>query len=172
MNINAFFLIISALLVSIYLFFKPIDIQLDLPDELAQLELNQFVVHEYDTDKLKTILSGSEGKRYEERYEVKDVNYTNNTDRYVENMRADYGFYKEPLMILKKNVHYQRDDGSRFFADHVTYNDETSFTTTDGSFKLWNGHDSIKGQNLSYNSQSGEINATAITGIYFMKESM
>jgi len=172
MNINYFVLFLLSLLGGIYLFFKPIDVQLDAPEELAQLELNQFVLHEYDTTRLKTILNGKDGKRFVDHYEIKNVNYTNNTEDYVENMTSDFGLYKGSLITLKKNVHYFRNDGSHFTADHVVYNEKTSEATTIGAFKLWKENDSIEGKDLLYNSQSGETSAKMITGIYLLKESM
>ncbi|RLA71689.1 MAG: hypothetical protein DRG24_04890 [Epsilonproteobacteria bacterium] len=172
MNINYFVLFIILVLGAIYLLFQPIDVKLSPHKEIAQLELNQFVVHEYDTVRLNIVLSGNEGKRYGDRYEIKDVNFTNNTDDYVENMTSDYGLYKGTLITLRRNVHYRRNDGSNFIAEHVVYDENRSQARTIGPFKLWKGHDSIEGNDLHYNSQSGETSAKTITGIYLLKESM
>jgi len=172
MNINVFLFFVLGLLAGIYIFFKPMDLKQNIPKNMPQLELKNFVIHEYDQQKLKTILSGSEGKRFKTYYDVKDLNFTNNEETYVENMVSDYGKYEGDVITLKSRVHYQKNDGSNFSASYVVYDRNSSLVTTEGAFKLWKGTDRMQGENLIYNSETGIMKAQTIRGIYLIRENI
>ena len=172
MNINAFYLMIGAILGAVFLFFKPLKVDLASPEELAQIELNRFVVHEVNESGVKTILAGSYAQRFADRYEVSDLNLTDRSDKHIENMTAKRGVYREPMVYLQDDVNYRRDDGIRFETDSVDYNQTSGRMSTDGAFVLKRGEDRFKGNDLVYNTKRGTISAKQIEGIYILKDSM
>ncbi len=170
MTVHHFYLFITLLLAAIYLLFKPMDVQLNDSEEVAQLELENFQLFELNTQRLKTVLSGSEGKRFSDRYEVYDVNYTNNTEESIENMVASYGLYKGETLALENDVHYRRDDGVNFTCNKAEYNKVTSVIQTVGPFTLWQYENRFSGTDLLYYSKQGKVSADDVTGIYTITE--
>ena len=170
MNVVTFYLVVGAILGSIFLFFKPIAVNVADPGELAQIELDRFIVYEVTPAGVKTILAGTHALRFPDRYEVNDLNLTDRSDEHTENMRADFGVYKEPLIFLQDNVRYERDDGIVFTTGSADYNRTSGMLAANGPFVLWQGQDRVKGSDLRYNTQLGEISAEKIVGNYMLKD--
>lgn len=170
MNVVTFYLLVAAILVSVFLFFKPMKVTVSQPGELAQIELDKFVIHEVTPETVKTILAGSQGLRYEDRYEVTDLNLTDRSKLHTENMQAAHGTYSEPMILLHDGVHYTRDDGMKFESNDLDYNRSSGLMRAPGPFVLWQKADRINGHNLVYYTKSGDMAAKKITGNYFLKD--
>lgn len=171
MNITGFYAAIGAVLVAIFLFFKPLKVDIANPGDLPQIELQHFMVHEVTTAGVKTILAGQYARRYEDRYVVTDVNLTDRNERHIENMQAGRGIYREPIVILKDHVRYRRDDGVRFRTDYAEYNQTSGQLAANDDFVLRRGTDRLNGKALQYNTITGDIAAKQIVGVYLLKES-
>ena len=169
MTATRFYLFIMLLLAGIYVFFKPMNIAQQQPGEIAQLELNDFTVKEFDTEHLKTVLSGSFGKRFTDRYEVEDINFTDATREHKQNITAKSGLYKSGIVTLKGAVLFKRDDGVVFSSEHIVYDHNSTVAQAIGPFKLRRGLESFSGVDLVYNNTNGNIAAKAINGIYILK---
>lgn len=170
MSANYFFLFVGAVLLFVLLYFRPMQIQTEITEEVAQLELFDFTLHELDPQGLRNVLGGSKGNRFSDRYVIEDVNYTDNTKKYVENMRSDIGVYKGNVVTLEGNVRYHRQDGIYFRSNRATFDQNHSVARTQGAFVLTKGDDSVRGENLFYNSDSGTIKAQNVTGVYMINE--
>jgi len=170
MNITVFYLLIGAVLGSMFLFFKPLQVDIASPGELAQIELDRFVVHEVTDAGVKTILAGNHARRFEDRYEVDELNLTDRSQGHVEKMHATKGLYRAPLISLRDNVRFERDDGVVFETQSADYNQTSGEVSTNGSFVLWQAKDRIDGTDLRYNTKSGKISAKQIVGNYTLKD--
>lgn len=170
MNVVTFYLLVGAVLASIFFFFKPLKVDVTEPGELAQIELDRFIVHEVTPAGVKTILAGSHALRYTDRYEMTDLNLTDRTEEHVENMRAANGVYREPMISLRDDVHYERDDGIVFETGSLDYNRTSGQIAAAGPFVLWQAQDRLDGRDLFYNTISGDISAKKIAGNYMLKE--
>lgn len=170
MSANYFFIFIGLVLLLVLTYFRPMQIQTEITEEVAQLELLDFTLHELDQQGLRNVLSGSKGNRFVDRYVIEDVNYTDNTKLYVENMRSDTGVYKGNVVTLEGNVRYHRQDGIYFNSDKATFDQNHSVARTQGPFVLTKEADSVRGENLFYNSDSGKIKAQNVTGVYMINE--
>ncbi len=172
MNVTPFYLFIGIVLLSVFAFFKPQKVQIEVPKELAQIELGDFIVHEINPEGVKTIFVGSHARRFEDRYVVNDINLTDRTEGHVENMRADFGIYKDPLITLKDHIRFTRDDGLVFESDRAKYNLDRSAVHVPGKFVMWQKSDRVIGHDLEYNSKSGDIAARRVRAFYTIKEQM
>jgi len=172
MSVSTFYLLIGAVLGSIFFFFKPLQVDIATPGELAQIELERFTVYEVAADGVKTILAGAHASRFPDRYEVDDLNLTDRSEGHVETMQARKGIYKEPLISLDGDVRFRRDDGYTFETQKADYNQSSGDVRAPGSFVLWQAGDRVDGRNLFYNIKSGDITAKKIVGVYTMKEKM
>lgn len=170
MNVVPFYLFVGAVLGGIFLFFKPLHVEIAKTEELAQIELNRFLVHEVTPEGVKTILGGTHAQRFKDRYVVEDINLTDRSGRFEENMKADRGTYKGSVITLDDNVRYRRDDGIAFRCMHAVYDQNTSMAETIGAFDLWQGGDRISGRNLRYNSRTGDVFAKDVVGYYRIKD--
>lgn len=170
MSLTSFYLLVGALLGAVFLFFKPLKVDIADPGEMPQIELERFMVHEVTEQGVKTILAGRYARRYEDRYTVDDVNVTDRTDVHAQNMQAGQGVYREPVIMLQDNVRYRRDDGVRFQTQSAEYNQSSGDVAADTHFILWQGNDRLEGDALRYNTKSGDASGKHIVGDYEIKE--
>ncbi|MBU4110355.1 LPS export ABC transporter periplasmic protein LptC, partial [bacterium] len=106
MNINFFFVIISIALMMIFTLFKPLNIKTQNFEETPLLEVSSFTLHELNTLGITTIMKGNNALRYEDRYLVENIDYTDNSKKYKANMVADKGVYKDNIVNLSGNIIY------------------------------------------------------------------
>jgi hypothetical protein len=172
MNVVPFYLAVAALLASIYLFFKPLHVEIDAPEELAQIELNGFTIYEVSPRAVKTILAGERAQRFEDRYVVVDINLTDRSHGYRDNMQAHEGVYRNGIVTLDEDVLFHRNDGSWFTTQHALYDQNRSIVRTYGSFIFWRGTDYLEGQDLFYDIRNEVARAKKVRGIYEIKEKM
>ncbi len=166
MSVVPVYLALGALLLGIYVFFKPLHVRIDAPAELAQLELQDFTVHEVDPQGVRTILGGKKAYRYEDRYEVDDINLTDRSQGIRQSMYADHGVYRDGIITLSGGVRLLRADGSRFMTDRAVYDRNAATVTAPDAFVFFREGDRIRGRNLYYNLKSGDIRAEAVDGVY------
>ncbi len=166
MSLNLFFLAIAAGLVSIFVFFRPMDIEKSQQKEIALLDLHQFTVYELGQGGLQSIMKGSSGERFEKRYEVRDANFTDNTRPYIQNMQSDFALYDSQKIYLEQHVKYERADGLTFRSNEATYHQVKGIATTKGEFVIDQGADQVHGRALRYNTQTGVIKAKQIRATF------
>jgi len=172
MNVTVFYLFIGAVLAGIFFFFKPLKLDIATPGELAQIELDRFRVHEVAADGVKTIFAGAHARRFEDRYEVDAPDITDRSEGHVDTMKAKEGLYRAPMISLRGDVRFERDDGIVFETQHADYNQSSGEVRTRGGFVLWQAQDRVDGSDLLYNIKSGDLSARRIVGIYTLKESL
>ncbi len=170
MNINIFFLIITSFLFIILFTFKPLDIKQQDFVDVPLFNISYFTMYELDNYGLVTQMNGTNGIRYEDRYTVKDIDYTDNSKEYIANMKADNGIYKGDVVNLDGNVVYFREDGLTFETQHAVYNKKTSISRADGDYVLYQGDNIAVGKKLTYNNLSEKITSKHVTMKYQLKE--
>ncbi len=171
MNINFYFVYISIGLAMIYMFFHPMKLAKLDKGEVAQLELSNFTIYDLDQEGLKSIFQGSKGYRYVNRYEVSDVNYTDNSKKYIANITSNYGVYKNNIVDLTGNLIYKRADGLTYKSDDGNYNQKTGVLRTKGKYISYRNDDRITGKNLMYNSKNGYTTSDEVSAVYQLKNS-
>lgn len=169
MSANYFFIVIGLVLGAIFVFFKPLEIHFDNPNEVAQLELEHFTVYELTKMGLKSITKGSKGARFENRNEASDINFTDNSRAFSQNMRADFGRQENGVVYLDGNVRYKRQDGLRFESDEAEYDQNSTIATTEGDFVMYYGKNSLEGQKLYYDATLRQSKSDMVDGIYDIK---
>ena len=170
MNINIFFLAISSFLLVILFAFKPLDIKQQKFVDVPQFNILSFKMHELDTKGLVTLMSGTEGTKYSNRYVVKNIDYTDNSKEYIANMKADDGIYKEEIVTLTGNVVYFREDGLTFKTNKATYNKKTSISRANGKYVLYQNKNKVVGKKLKYNNNKDKISSQDVTAKYQLIE--
>jgi len=170
MNINIFFIAISAGLISIYLFFKPLDIkQRDFID-IPIFELSYFTLYEIDKNALVTVMNGDKAVRYSNRYKVSSIDYTDNSKKYLVNMKANNGVFKDEVVNLYGDVKYKREDGLSFETQKARYNKKTKIAYVDTNYVSHMGANEIVGSSLIYNNLLKRVKSTDIRVKYQLKE--
>ena len=170
MNINLFFILIIALLSSIYLFFKPLALTQREFVEIPLVELNNFTLYELDNNDLKILLSAKVAKRYSDRYEIKNINYTDNKDKYLVNIQADSAIYKDDYIDLDGNIIFNREDGLMFKTQKAQYSRKDDLVTTDGLFSANIDDGNMTGYNLKYNNKLNIVESKNIEMVYKFKD--
>ncbi|MEA3522489.1 MAG: LPS export ABC transporter periplasmic protein LptC [Campylobacterota bacterium] len=170
MNINLFFIIVIALLLSVFIFFKPLEVNLPDHKEIAQLELKNFEIYEVNQEGVKSILEGERGERYENRYEVIDATFKDASKEKIEVMHADYGRYQNDKIYLKENVIYAQDNGITFQSDEAMYDINASLITTQRTFIMTSKENYFKGQKLKFNTKENIMFANTVSGSYNLEQ--
>ena len=78
-SINLFFVLLLSMLLGVFLFFKPIKTAPAPTKEVAQLELINFTLYSMKPEGVENVLAGSLGQRFEDRYEVTNVTFSDAT---------------------------------------------------------------------------------------------
>jgi LPS export ABC transporter protein LptC len=170
MNINYIFVAISLGLLMIFFLFKPMEIKQDDYGEIALFEIEDFTLYELNTRGLNTFMKGNEGARYANRYEVKKINYTDNSEEYLANLVANEGVYKNEIVDLKGDVVYTREDGFTFKTQNASYNKKTTIAFAKTDYISYMGENEARGTWLKYNNKKAIAHSKNVTAIYQIQE--
>ena len=170
MNINIFFVVIFSGLLMVYLFFKPLDIKQQEYRDVPLFEILSFTLYELNNVGLTTLMNGNKATKYSDRYAVSGINYTDNSKKYIANMKADNGLYRDEVVNLKGNVVYNREDGLFFETEELSYNKKTSIAYTDKKYILYRANDKVVGSSLTYNNLLNKIESKNVVINYEIKE--
>ncbi|MDK9693060.1 MAG: LPS export ABC transporter periplasmic protein LptC [Sulfurimonas sp.] len=170
MNINYFFLATSFLLLMVYFVFKPLEIKEQPSGDVPLFNIASFTMYELNTSGLLTMMNGSAATRYKNRYAVEGIDYTDNSKKYIANMKSKSGIYKDDIVYLEGDIIYQREDGLTFQTQKANYNKKTSTAVVDGEYLLYRGKDRVEGRELRYNSSLETISSQDVTAKYQIQE--
>ena len=166
MNINTLILGIAALLGSIFFFFKPLAIKQSPNKEIAQLELHNFMMYEFDTDKLVDIATGQKALRYKDRDLLYDFVFSDNSNNALVSLSADMGRYKNDTIDLHGHVLYTKSDDIEFKSEHVFYDRKKAYAKSDVPFSASMGKNRVVGKTLYYDLKRDRIKSKDIYAIY------
>ena len=170
MNINILLSLIFVGLAMIYFLFEPMKIKKLDTKEVPLFSLNTFTLYELDKFGLTALMKGSKGTRYSNRYEVKDIDYTDNSNEFKANMKAKNGLYKSEVVHLNGDVFFKRTDGLRYFSQKAVYNKKTDVSTSDADYVASMGDNQIYGDYILYDAKKEKIKSKNIYAIYKIKE--
>jgi LPS export ABC transporter protein LptC len=166
MSINVFFFLILALLVGMFSYFKPSN---DMPiteKKVAQFEMDDFILYEISPQQINHFFTGAHGSKFPDYYEATNAKLTSNKRGMIESIRADRVLYKEDVIDLKGNVHYEREDGLEFYSQEGIYDQKNSYVKTSDAFRISKNQNTIYGIQLYYDLELDTVDANQITGIY------
>ena len=154
----------------IYFLFEPLDVKKQDFKDVPQFDLGVFTLYELDTQGLTTLMTGKKSVKYSDRYEVKDIDYTDNSKEFIANMQADRGLYKDDIVDLEGNVLYSREDGLVFESDEITYNKKTTIAISKKSFVMYRDGDIIHGTSLEFNNLKRQARITDVVAKYKLED--
>ncbi len=170
MNINYFFSFIFLSLIMIYIFFDPMEIKQMDSKEIPLFSLDKFTLHELDTNGLITLMNGSKAKRYSDRYDVSNIDYTDNSKEFTSNMKAKHGLYKKEIVYLNGDVFFTRVDGLRYFSQKAVYNKKKEIALSDVDYVASMGMSQLSGSTLEVDNKNNTMKSKNIYAIYNFKE--
>ena len=170
MNINLFFVLVSLTLLMILMLFKPLDIQQQKFKDVPLFNISSFTVYELNKEGLTSLMSGTEGTRYANRYTVEFMDYTDNSKEYIANMKSNSGIYKNDIVYLNGDVVYFREDGLTFETQKVIYNKKTTIARADGKYVLYRNNNKVIGNKLIYNNSKNRVKSKNIVATYQLQE--
>ncbi|MEN4045145.1 LPS export ABC transporter periplasmic protein LptC [Sulfurimonas sp. ST-27] len=150
--------------------FKPMDVKIHHFTDVPLFELSDFTMYELDTHGLATILLGNTGTRYAERYEIKDMDYTDNSKKYIANMVSDLGVYKNEIVKLSGHVVYVREDGLTFKSQEALYNKKTADVVSNTKYTAYLNDNVVIGDYIKYNNITKKIYSKNVIATYQLKE--
>jgi LPS export ABC transporter protein LptC len=172
LNINLFFIAITLALSVIFVSFKPMKIKKQKFVEIPMFQLDNFSVHELNQSSLISIMKGSNALRFDDRYKVENIDYTDSSRKYIANLKANDGLYKDKDGILKLqgDVVYKREDGLTFKTSKAVYDQNTSIVKTDEKYILYRDKDQVTGVSLVYNNEKNIIKSKQVRAVYQLEE--
>ena len=150
----------------IYFLFKPMHIKQQNFTDIPLFELSNFTIYELNANGLTNIILGNKSTRYNDRYTVENINYTDNSRKYLANMKANSGLYHDDIVEFSGDVVYTREDGLVFNTQHATYNKKSAIAYANGSFTIHKDNDTITGTSLIYNNLLNTIKSKKVTAKY------
>jgi LPS export ABC transporter protein LptC len=156
----------------IFVGFKPLDIKQQEFVDVPLFQLEAFTLHELNENGLITLMKGSKAIRYNDRYNVINMDYTDNSKKFIANMRADKGLYRDvdDVINLNGNVIYNREDGLIFESDEATYNKKSAIAHTNKDYVMYRGKDIVVGTSLRYDNNLNKIKSKNVIAKYQIKE--
>ena len=168
-SITNFFMIILIGLGMIYVFFKPLHIKKQKFVDVPQFEIKTFTMYELNRIGLQTLMYGKSAIKYSDRYNIFDINYTDNSKEYRANMIADRGIYKNNIVKLIGNVVYSRKDGLKFETQEVRYNKKSKIAISDTKYIMYMGKNWVRGSYLKYNNLLNSVESRNVVASYQIK---
>jgi len=150
--------------------FKPMNIKEQHFKDVPLFELSDFTMYELNPEGLTALLHGSTATRYADRYTIKDMDYTDNSKKYIANMISDSGVYKNEIVKLTGHVVYVREDGLTFKSEKVTYNKKTADAISNTKYIAYLNDNIVIGNYIRYNNISKKIYSKNIIAKYQLKE--
>ena len=170
MNINILFIIISTCLIMIFFLFEPLNIKKQNFVDIPQFNLTTFTLYELNTQGLTTYMLGDKSVKYSNRYEVDNMDYTDNSSELIANMKSKRGLYKNNIVDLDGDVVYTREDGLEFTTDKIIYNKKTGIANTNAEFIMLRENDKVVGTSLMYNNLLRKATITNVIANYQIQE--
>jgi len=170
MNINGLLILILICLSMIYFLFEPMKIKKINTKEVPLFSLGVFTLYELDRFGLTTLMKGTQASRYSDRYDVKNIDYTDNAKEFSSNMKAKHGLYKNEIVYLDGDVYFTRKDGLKYFSQKAVYNKKTDISISEVDYVANMGLNQVWGSYLRYDTKKEKIKAKNIYAIYEIKE--
>lgn len=145
-------------------------------EEVASLEINDFILLSVAENKLELKVVGKKGMQFEDREEFWDfslVNYNpsigglkalKTQSGSEEIFYAHHGIQKADFYFFEGGVKYQNAEGIIFEALNGEYFIKEKIFKTKGEFEIQTQEGNFKGLNLHYDGTSQEINAQSPKG--------
>lgn len=138
--------------------------------DVPLFELTSFTLHELNRVGLQTMMIGDSAVRYEDRYKVSNIDYTDNSKDYIANMKAKRGLYKDEIVDLEEDVVYTREDGLTFETQRAIYNKKTNITTSESDYRSYRGKNIINGSFVKYNNSLNRVESKNVRATYQLRE--
>ena len=138
-------------------------------DDVPLFELTSFTLHELNRVGLQTVMTGNSAIRYEDRYSVANIDYTDNSKEYIANMRARHGLYKDEIIELEDDVIYSREDGFTFETSKVVYDKKTTIAIADADYVSYQDKNIVNGSFVKYNNSLNRVESKNVTATYQLK---
>jgi len=154
----------------IFFLFQPMKLKQEIFKDIPMFELAFFTLHELNRVGLQTLMTGDDAIRYEDRYTVSNINYTDNSKEYIANMKAKHGLYKGTIINLQDDVVYTREDGLTFETNKLIYDKKSSIAIADSDYISYKEKNIMNGSYLKYNNALNRVESKNITAKYQLKE--
>lgn len=170
MNINYLLSLILIALAMIYIVFEPMKIKKLDSKEVPLFSLGKFTLYELDKFGLTTLMKGSSASRYSNRYNVEDIDYTDNSNEFRSNMKSNKGLYKADVVYLDGNVYFTRVDGLKYFSQKAVYNKKTDIVYSKVDYVANMNKNIVYGDNIEYNNRLERMKSNNVYAVYKIKE--
>ena len=114
-------------------------------------------------------MTGNSAVRYADRYSVVNIDYTDNSQEYIANMRARHGLYKDEIIELEDHVIYSREDGFTFETSRVVYDKKTTIAVSDADYVSYQDKNIVNGSFVKYNNSLNTVESKNVTATYQLK---
>lgn len=170
MNINYFFSSVLIALLMIFFLFKPLEVKQQKLQDIALFNISTFTMYELDKSGTLTLMHGKEAAKYVDRYTIEKMDFTDNSKKYVANMKSNSGIYKNGIVYLEGDIVYLGREGLTFKTQKATYDRKTTIAATEGDFLLYRDSNTLNGENLKYNSSLEKVESKNVTAKYQLQE--
>ena len=155
----------------IFFLFKPLDIKEKIFKDVPMFEFQNFTMYELNTQGLKTQMLGSRASKYSDRYQIKDINYTDYSKKYRANMLAKNGIYKANMIYLDTNVTYKslKKNNFTFTTQHAIYNKKTARVKVKDKYTITFNGGVIHGTSLEYDAIKNKVFSKHVEAVYILK---
>ncbi len=169
MNINLLILSLFAILGGIFLLFKPLSISTAQNDkEIPLLEMRDFTLYEFDTNKLVDFSTGKKALKFADRHELYDFSYNDNANGKIVSINAHKGIDKDNTITLEKDVRYMTSEGVEFKTQKAFYDRKKEFARCDTPYVATMQQNVVYGDTLYYDLKHDKLRSTNVRATYHL----
>ena len=170
MNINVIIIIIASVLSFIFFYFKPMQFShTQTKIHKPEVEIVNFTLYEFDTQKLVDQTIGKRAKKYKDRYEMYQFDFLDNANNSLVHLSANKGVYKKDVLYLNDEVVYNTADGVLFQTKAIEYHRNQGYLQNNTNFFVqYQDKHTMVGKNLYYNIDKQLFHAIDTTVTYHL----
>ena len=170
MKLTHFYIILFLFSLSLFVFLQPESYVKSEGEQVAQLEIEDFSVYEINTQGVKSVLSGTSGQQFTTHYQVENAHYIENKKDFSEHLYSDVGRFEKDVAYLNNNVRFFREDGLSFESNDALYNTKKESLYVKDNFILTQNENIIYGNELHYDTVSGQLSAQSVDANYYLED--
>jgi len=126
-------------------------------------------MYEFNKNGLTSITIGSSSNRYKKFTTIKNLDYTDNSDKLRVNIKAKKAKYINNIITFNGDVIYTREDNVVFKSQEASYDKVKNMLNTNKKYVLYQGKNIIKGSSLHFNNNLDKIKSKNVTVVYKTK---
>ena len=137
--------------------------------EIAQIDVGNFELLQFNQTSMMRKLSGNSAKRFSNRVVISELSLNEYSEKDTENLNSRHATYKDKRFHLHGGVKYKKNSDFSFTTQRLFYDKTLDFIYVPKKFTMQNGLNLAKAENMVYDRKNGTMRAEKINALFDTK---